>query len=246
MRRNLDAKYFTIFRDIVSKIKRGTIAVGDKVPSENDLIKKYGVSNTTARKALLELEMRGWARRIKGRGTFALDKRENCRLIRSISTYTAIKGNFADTLRRDGYKPGAKVFKRAIQDSPNVLIGGMNYTMDSPAMEFHALRYADDMLFKDEVKYINLALCPNVGEIEDIDPSINTYKLNYAIDISQIKRSLTASIMPAGDKFFNNSAPQPIFNLNGVMLSSGGQVVEIEVSRYLASKYEFTIDTSAK
>ena len=47
-------KYFLISQEIVKDIQRGKLQPGMKVLSENKIIAQYGVSNTTARKALME------------------------------------------------------------------------------------------------------------------------------------------------------------------------------------------------
>ena len=61
-------KYESISKDLILKIQSGDLQPGDKVPSENELIEMYSVSNTTARKSLLEVELKGWVKRIKGKG----------------------------------------------------------------------------------------------------------------------------------------------------------------------------------
>ena len=48
-------KYYQIATEIIARIKAGKFKPGDKIPSENDIIKQYEVSNTTARKVLLEI-----------------------------------------------------------------------------------------------------------------------------------------------------------------------------------------------
>jgi len=45
-------KYFQISREIIGRIQRGELPPGAAVPSENELIQKHRVSNTTARKVL--------------------------------------------------------------------------------------------------------------------------------------------------------------------------------------------------
>ena len=54
-------------------IQHGEMCAGTAGPSENEIIEKYNVSNTTARKALHELEKAGWVTRVKGKGTFVRD-----------------------------------------------------------------------------------------------------------------------------------------------------------------------------
>ena len=45
-------KYYQIRRKIVGSIQRGDLLPGAPVASENEIIKRYAVSNTTARKVL--------------------------------------------------------------------------------------------------------------------------------------------------------------------------------------------------
>ncbi len=53
------------------EITDGRIARGDRLPSENDLCVKYGLSRATVRQGLQHMESRGTAQRIPNRGYFA-------------------------------------------------------------------------------------------------------------------------------------------------------------------------------
>lgn len=55
---------------ILGDIRNGILSVGDKLPSEADLVSRHGVSITTVRRSLAELERQGIVRREHGRGTF--------------------------------------------------------------------------------------------------------------------------------------------------------------------------------
>jgi len=55
---------------ILEQIRVGTLVPEQRVPSERELCKIYGVSRTTARNALLDLENRGIVTRATGSGTF--------------------------------------------------------------------------------------------------------------------------------------------------------------------------------
>ena len=63
-------KYHRIAQDMIQMIREGNLELGARIPSENEIIRTYGVSNTTARKALQEIEHAGWVVKVKGRGTF--------------------------------------------------------------------------------------------------------------------------------------------------------------------------------
>lgn len=62
--------YQSVYNAIVNRIADGHYAPGSMLPSEIDLGKELGVSQGTARKALIELELKGIVKRRQGRGTF--------------------------------------------------------------------------------------------------------------------------------------------------------------------------------
>lgn len=62
--------YERIFQDLLRQIRQGRFAVGEKIPTEAELVRHYGVSRITIRRALSQLENEGLLRRIAGRGSF--------------------------------------------------------------------------------------------------------------------------------------------------------------------------------
>lgn len=61
--------YKTVCETIIGRISNGELKPGVMLPSETDLGREMGVSQGTARKALIELEQRGIVERQQGRGT---------------------------------------------------------------------------------------------------------------------------------------------------------------------------------
>lgn len=62
--------YQVVIDTIVARIASGELSAGAMLPSETQLGSELGVSQGTARKALIELESRGLVERAQGRGTF--------------------------------------------------------------------------------------------------------------------------------------------------------------------------------
>lgn len=65
-------KYIHIKTLLLQGIMSGRFT--DKLPSENQLARKFDVSRMTARKALNEIEKEGFAKRVPGKGTFVKDR----------------------------------------------------------------------------------------------------------------------------------------------------------------------------
>ncbi|WP_170837768.1 FadR/GntR family transcriptional regulator [Streptomyces sp. TP-A0874] len=56
-----------------SLIARGEIKAGDKIATERELASTYGISRTTVREAMYELELKGLVERVRRRGTIVTD-----------------------------------------------------------------------------------------------------------------------------------------------------------------------------
>lgn len=96
--------YHQILLGLTERIESGEISVGDRLPSEADLVADFGVSRTTARRALDELRRQGLVRREPGRGTFLASPR-----LRSNLAYLH---SFSEEIERWGYTPGARLVSR--------------------------------------------------------------------------------------------------------------------------------------
>ncbi|MBY6996950.1 trehalose operon repressor [Clostridium botulinum] len=69
----MESKYLTIYNEISNKIENNKIQSGEKLSSENEMMKEYNVSRDTIRKALNLLESNGYIQKVKGKGSFVLD-----------------------------------------------------------------------------------------------------------------------------------------------------------------------------
>lgn len=67
------SKYEQIYKRILNKIEQGEYAVGDTLPGEFELMKRFDASRDTIRKALLLLVQNGYIQKSQGRGSIVLD-----------------------------------------------------------------------------------------------------------------------------------------------------------------------------
>ncbi len=72
---------------LLGSLQDGTLKVGDQIPSEPELISKYGVSRATVREAIISLEQEGWLRRLQGKGTFVNERPKVHRTVAVIAPY---------------------------------------------------------------------------------------------------------------------------------------------------------------
>jgi GntR family transcriptional regulator len=69
------SRYLRLYRVLSQALAEGFFAAGQALPSEPRLMRDYGVSRSTVRRALARLEAEGRIDRKRGSGTFARDRR---------------------------------------------------------------------------------------------------------------------------------------------------------------------------
>src|SRR6185312_4672513 len=95
------ARYLQVKKFVLARISAGTLAVGDRVPSENELVRELDVSRMTANRALRELAAEGVLVRVAGVGTFVAEQR--------VQAHPLEVRNIADEIRSRGHQHTAKV-----------------------------------------------------------------------------------------------------------------------------------------
>ncbi|MGW1839837.1 GntR family transcriptional regulator [Streptomyces sp. NPDC002067] len=68
------APYMRVRDALAADIKSGTLAPGDRLPSESELCERFGVARETARRAVRELRGRGLVVTEWGRGSFVAER----------------------------------------------------------------------------------------------------------------------------------------------------------------------------
>lgn len=129
--------YQQIIDSLYSDISNGVYKKGEKLPTEQELSKKYGVSRVTVRNALAELTSQGLLSRQKGRGTFVTSEK----ISRSISGVHS----FSEICRSIGTTPGAKVIKCTIEDATDEDIAALILPEGSSVVVVERIRYSDDV-----------------------------------------------------------------------------------------------------
>ena len=226
-------KYFQISREIIASIQRGVLQPGSPVPSENEIIERFKVSNTTARKALAELERAGWVIREKGRGTFVRDNT----IVRAINRIFGFTRNMIEA----GRKPSTRLIGFHLRDSDHTqVINGREYTLKAPLCEIERVRYADDVPMMQETRYISLQLCPEIHK-RNLERSLyEIYEREYGLILTEIQQMLSAIVLE-GDHLrpFRLDKPVPAFRVEGVSFCGKELIVEMENSIYRGDMYRF-------
>ena len=230
-------KYLAIYEEIAGLIKTGTLEPGSRISSENEIIVKYKVSNTTARKALQRLEHEGYARRIKGRGTFVREK--------SVFRPATEILSFSENMRRSGLEPSTRVLAaRKNNEGITIRIGNRSHQLAGTCFEISRLRFGDNLPIMQETRFIDAELCPSLTD-KNLSGSLYELYRRFGLELSEIYQSLTPVILD-GDELecFNLDKPTPGMLLEGASYDSAGRLVELERSIYRGDSYSFIVSAT--
>jgi len=109
------ARYQQVYTVLSQALAAGNIAAGEALPSEPTLVRQYGVSRTTVRRALARLASEGSIVRRRGSGTFARRGLEKARATHKVT-------RLLDDLRRVGSNTRSKLLAFERVSTPGFLL----------------------------------------------------------------------------------------------------------------------------
>jgi GntR family transcriptional regulator len=118
-----------------SQIEEGVFEPEEKLPSENELAKKFDVSRVTIRRALQSLESEEIIYRCQGLGSFVSDTRAPHNLVRLT--------DFNEDMAKAGLNASSVVHDFSVLDAPDWLIGPLQLEEGTKVMQIDRLRLAD-------------------------------------------------------------------------------------------------------
>ena len=148
--------YFQLKLLLAGEIEHGRWAPEQRIPSESELCERYGVSRTTVRQALGELELDGRLRKEKGRGTFVAEPR-------SSSWFRQSSHGFHDEATRAGRTVTSKVLRNAVEPLPRWATDALDLPPGAEGVILERLRYVDGEL----VMYVESHLRAGLAEAID-------------------------------------------------------------------------------
>jgi GntR family histidine utilization transcriptional repressor len=96
-----DAHYLRVKKFVTEQISKGALKPGARVPSENELVRHFGLARMTVNRALRELASEGVLERVAGSGTFVAEQR--------VHAHPLEVHSIADEIRARGHEYRARV-----------------------------------------------------------------------------------------------------------------------------------------
>lgn len=178
--------YQHIKRFISDKIYSGELAPGDRVLSENELVKRFGVSRMTANRALSELTTEGLLNRIHGVGTFVASTQTTGHLLRVRS--------ISEEVRERGNAYAFRVLRHCREVPPPHIGEWMGHEPNTQAYRTVVVHLENDAPIQLEKRYVNLEAAPSYEHI-DVSSTTPSEFLLANVPLQRVEHKVRA-LMP--------------------------------------------------
>lgn len=128
--------YEQLKRNLLERIDAGTLKPGDRLPSEKELEREFGVSRATVRRALQDLTHEERITRVAGKGSFVLHPK--------IEPLTALT-SFSENMRAQGCKPSYSNARVSLVTPPSKVAQLLDLDEGAQTLRIERLMLADDL-----------------------------------------------------------------------------------------------------
>jgi GntR family transcriptional regulator len=222
--------YFQIEQDLAGLIASGTLAPGSQLPSEEELVQRYGVSRTTVRKAVQELDRLGLIEIRRGRGTFV-------RTEKITQEFTELTG-FVEDMVAVGLRPSAKVLGTATTEADETVARQLRVPIGTMVMQIKRVRMADDEALSLDETYLPIDLGRKVVENDlEVYPIFSLLEGKYDTPLLEADYRLEAiSADPVVAEALGIEVKSPILLIERVSYSLDQRPVDYEKLFYRGDK----------
>ncbi|MGE5605212.1 MAG: GntR family transcriptional regulator [Bacteroidota bacterium] len=232
--------YLQLEEIIKQTIETGIYKVGDMIPNETELQKKYQVSRATVRKAIEDLTLEGLLVKKQGKGTFVCTPKvtQNLNLITS----------FGETLLAMGYSPKAKVIEMAEIKAPQKVAEALGLEPETKVKYIHRIYIANDEPIAIILNYLAPSVIPDISLDDLCKHSLyhlleNKYGiiLDSAIEVIEAKNASESEA-----KELNVAKNLALIQTVRITYSPNGSPIEYVVVKSRGDKYSYSIRLSGR
>ncbi|MEK8090108.1 GntR family transcriptional regulator [Thermithiobacillus plumbiphilus] len=227
--------YVQIKESIRARILDGTYKAHEQMPSESEMIKDYGVSRTTVRQALGDLQKEGLLFKVHGKGTFVSRPKAFQELAR-------LQG-FGEAMSSKGYETFSQLI--SVRELPVDSALAKKLLLDPNAMvsEFRRVRYLNREPISLDVTYLPLELGRRLIKEDLVSRDIflileNDYDIPLGKADLQIEAVLADELLA---RLLKVAEGTPILRIERLTFTANGQPIDYEHLYYRGDAFQYRL-----
>jgi DNA-binding GntR family transcriptional regulator len=233
--------YAQLKEKIISDINNETLKYGDKIETEQEIMKKYNLSRITVRRAISELVAEGYLIKKQGKGTFVIKNKIERKIINTSDSLKIM--SFTKELKENNIKASSKIIELKIIPGIEEFNQKLGLTKNSKLIFMKRVRYANDSPMTIEENYFSYDKFKGLLE-EKIEGSL--YELlekKYNVIPTRSSRQEIEIVKSDEEqsKLLNIPTFEPLFYFSGVTYDENDIPIHIAKRYIIGSKYKFIV-----
>jgi len=229
-----DFQYLKLTKILTDLICNGIYKQGDRLPSERELCRNYGLSRTTVRQAIQQLTMGGYVTSAQGSGTFVSKPPIRQDLLRIYS--------FNDDMIRMGKNPETEVLDFVSISADERLAKLFGITAGEPLYRIFRLRKADGEPMLLETNY--LLSSRFIGLTEEMIKNQSLYNVlinKFDLKLTLAEETFAPILLQYMEAKLLSAPPNALGMLVERISCEGGSIVEFSRSVSPGDKFKYHV-----
>lgn len=222
---------------LAAKIAQGSLSPGQRLPSERQLCEMFGVSRTTVRRAMEELEREHLIRTVPAQGTFVAAPQVR------VSVHVSL-GGFTSDIQRAGLSPSSILLEACLlPEIPEELAGPMRVSPNEEVVKVERLRLVNDIPLAIHTCYLPHRLCPGILAHDLGKESLfGLLRGKYGLCIAYAQEQVCACLADDREaRLLRLTPPAAVLRAQRLTFLDSGEVVEYSFSSYCGEWYHLTL-----
>jgi GntR family transcriptional regulator len=211
---------------LASEINDGTLAVGEQLPTEDELIHRFDVSRITVRRAIQNLVARGLVEIRRGKGTFVASPKITQEL-------TELTG-FVEDMKALGRNPSARLLEKTVVAADKMVAGHLSLAKGERVVRILRIRLADDVPVSFDETYLPLDIGKRIITNNlKVEPIFSLLEKKYNIPLIEADYKLEAIAADSGvARALRVKLGSPVFRIERTSYTEGARPVDFERLHY--------------
>jgi len=222
-------KYYPVKRHLAQHI--AALQPGSPVPAERALATALGISRTTVRQALAELEMEGRLRRIQGKGTFVASPK---------MAQTLQLTSYSEEIRAHGLHPASRILDVSLLPADAELAEALRLAPGARVVSVERLRMADEEPMAIEHTHLPAALFPSLRR--HLNQAASLYEVlanQYGVRLAEAEETIeTVLATPREAALLGIDTGLPMLLISRLSFDTEGRAVEWVQSWFRGDRYK--------
>jgi GntR family transcriptional regulator len=227
--------YQQIQEQLLEAIEAGRLEQGDLLPSEREFADALGISRMTVRRALKDLEARGWLESRVGRGWYVRPSKIEQRL-------SKLSG-FSSDMEALQLKVTSSVLNFEKITASAMLSERMNLPIGSPIFCLERIRLVNGEPLGIELSNLQAELCPGLLDFDFGRNSLyQVLREEYGLELATAEQTVEASLADWHEgTLLGIEQGTPVLRGTRITHLPSGQIIEASSAVYRGDRYKYRV-----